>query len=69
MPNPNRPRSTARDLPPVYRVFVNNGNRGCRDIRSLDELEFIASEELRVMTPIGQETSVTLRVIRLSSRS
>lgn len=50
---------------PVYRIFVNNGHGGCYDIVSLDELEFVASEALRVMTPSGQESAVTLRVIRL----
>lgn len=48
-----------------FRVLVNNGNGGSYDIRSLDELEFVASEALRVVTPLGQETSVTLRVLRL----
>lgn len=55
----------ATELPPQYRIFINNGHDGSRDIRSLDELEFIASEALRVMTPLGQEDAVTLRVIRL----
>jgi hypothetical protein len=58
-----------KDLPPNYRVFVNNGHSGCVDIRSLDDLEFIASEHLRVMTPLGQETAVTLRVVRIKHPS
>lgn len=54
---------------PAYRVFVNDGRDGCHDIHSLDELEFIASEHLRVMTPLGQETAITLRVLRLKTQS
>lgn len=48
-----------------YRVFINDGKDGMLDLKNLSDLEFIASQSLKTMTPLGQETSVTLRVTRL----
>lgn len=50
---------------PNYRVYINNGNGGVHDIHSLDELEFIASEELRVHVDGVQVKAVTLHVLRI----